>query len=160
MRRRQGSHNLAPYPFLPLQVRNEMQGRARLGPYGCRVALQTNSCCTMPVSAALGRACGVECPLTRDTWLGHPSRSGPWLPGSQCPGTATQGGGAFALRAPLSTTGELGGENGAFTTRQKVSAAVPGGQLRHTESCKPNETKQKNGSPPLHGHWPASDSIF
>ena len=79
-----------------------------LGPYGCRVALQINSCCTMPVSATLGRACDVE-------WAAHarhvaraPKPKRPVVTGSQCPGTVYQGGGAFALRAPLSTTGELG----------------------------------------------------
>ena len=67
----------------------------------------------------LGERVALSGPLTRDTWLGHPSRSGPWLPGSQCPGTATQGGGAFALRAPLSTTGELGTQYGAFCASER-----------------------------------------
>ena len=40
------------------------RGVLGLGPYGCRVALQINSCCAVPVSAAYGRACGVE-------WAAH-----------------------------------------------------------------------------------------
>ena len=103
----------------------------------------------------LGERVALSGPLTRDTWLGQPSRSGPWLPGSQCPGTATQGGGAFALRAPLSTTGELGTHYGASATRRKGPAAVPGGQHRHTESCKSNKTKQNKTSRfALKGHNP------
>ena len=84
----------------------------------------------------LGERVALSGPLTRDTWLGLSSRSGPWLPGSQRPGTATQGGGASALRAPLSTTGELGRRLRRFSARRKASAAVPGGHHRHTESCK------------------------
>ena len=99
----------------------------------------------------LGERVALSGPLTRDTWLGQPSRSGPWLPGSQCPGTVSQGGGALALRAPLSTTRELGGDYGA-SKRRKVSAAVPGCQHRHTESCKSNKTKQNKTKLPAASH--------
>ena len=60
VRSRQGSHDLAPFPFPQFKCGTRCRDVHTLGPYGCRVALQINSCCTMPVSAALGRACGVE----------------------------------------------------------------------------------------------------
>ena len=90
----------------------------------------------------LGERVALSGPLTRDTWLGQPSRSGPWLPESQCPGTATQGGGAFALRAPLSTTWELEPPLRRFYCGSERHSQRYQGQLRHTESCKPNKTKQ------------------
>ena len=52
------------------------------------------------------------------------------------------------LRAPLSTTGELGGDNGASTTRRKVSAAVPKattGTPRVASQTKQNKTKGGGG---------------
>ena len=54
-------------------------------------------------------------------------------------------GGTSVLRAPLSTIGELGRENGASTTRRKVPAAVPEattGTPRVASQTKQNKTKQ------------------
>ena len=59
------------------------------------------------------------------------------------------------LRAPLSTTGELGGDYGASTTRRKVSAAVPGattGIPRVASQTKQNKTKHFSGPPSSSSH--------
>ena len=81
-------------------------------------------------------------PLTRDTWLGHPSRSGPWLPGSQCPGTV------FLRRGCSCTKGSSLNDQGAGRRERRfnyASESIRSGTRshhRHTESCKPNKTKQ------------------
>ena len=54
------------------------------------------------------------------------------------------------LRAPLSTTGELGRDYGASTTRRKVPAAVPGattGIPRVASQTKQNKTKRFGRTP-------------
>ena len=101
--------------------------------------------CQFPLP--LGERVALSGPLTRDTWLGHPSRSGPWLPGSQCPGTVYQGGGAFALRAPLSTTGELGRRLRRFICASEWSPQrypeADTGTPGVVSQTKQNKTKQK-----------------
>ena len=63
---------------------------------------------------------------------------------ARAPHLVLRWGGTSVLRAPLSTTGELGRDYGASTTRRKVSAAVPEattGRPRVASQTKQNKTK-------------------
>ena len=65
---------------------------------------------------------------------------------ARAPHLVLRWGGTSVLRAPLSMTGELGGENGVSTTRRKVSAAVPGattGTPRVASQTKQNKTSAR-----------------
>ena len=68
-----------------------------VGVYGRMSARSASRSSPLPPNPPLplGERVALSGPLTRDTWLWHHRRSGPWLPGSQCPGTVSQGGGAF-----------------------------------------------------------------
>ena len=100
----------------------------------------------------MGERAALSGQLTRDTWFWHLSEAARGYRGRNARAPPLKAG-CLALRAPLSTTGELGGENGAFTTRRKVSAA---------NKTKQNAAKQR-GSLPAHyrkmceGNWGCSN---
>ena len=89
---------------------------------------------------------------------------------ARAPHLVLRWGGTSVLRAPLSTTGELGRENGASTTRRKVPAAVPGattGTPRVASQTKQNKTKHHNSPKTAHaggflvqGHPAAARGLF
>ena len=147
VRRRQGSHNLGIILPPTLSPQFKCGTRCRdvhtLGPYGCRVALQINSCCTMPVSAAFGRACGVE-------WAAHarhvaraPKPKRPVVTGVATPRHRLSRRGCFCTKGSSLNNWGAGAPITALYLRVgMVPAAVPRSQHRHTESCKSNKTKQ------------------
>ena len=113
-----------------------------LGPCGCRVALQTNSCCTMPVSATLGRACDVE-------WAAHarhvaraPKPKRPVVTGVAMPGHRHTRRGCFCTKGSSLNDRGAGDPIRRFIYASGRSRSGTWSHHRHTESCKPNKTKQ------------------
>ena len=77
--------------------------------------------------------------------LFRPARVG----NARAPHLVLRWGGTSVLRAPLSTTGELGSQYGASTTRRKGLAAVPGattGTPRVASQTKQNKTRRSSTS--------------
>ena len=113
-----------------------------LGPYGCRVALQINSCCTMPVSAALGRACGVEWSTHMRHVARAPKPKRPVVTGVAMPGHRHSRRGCFCTKGASLNDRGAGDPIRRFYYASERSRSGTWSHHRHTESCKPNKTKQ------------------